>query len=200
MGPMEACMRASLRQQGQTDGGVVYAWGSNDQGQLGVNNTTQQAQALGVLMRRSTAPLRWSEHLCNGSPARMVACGDYHTLVPTQAGEVFACGRGRHGETGNSLLPDIVRVPEHVPGLYAMALVDAGDMFSGAVGVDGQVWMWGNCRHGRLGYPPAMPQTRTAPEPRSLGLAAFGSSQVVLLNLRTNCAAAVMEMGELWGN
>ena len=148
MGPMEACMRASLRQQGQTDCGVVYAWGSNDQGQLGVNNTTQQAQALGVLMRRSTAPLRWSEHLCNGSPARMVACGDYHTLVPTQAGEVFACGRGRHGETGNSLLPDIVRVPEHVPGLYAMALVDAGDMFSGAVGVDGQVWMWGKCGRG----------------------------------------------------
>jgi len=181
-----------------TDGGVVYAWGSNHQGQLGVNNTTQQAQALGVLMHRSTAPLRWSEHLCNRSPARMVACGDYHTLVLTQAGEVFACGRGRHGETGNSLLPDIVRFPERVPGLHAMALVAAGDMFSGAVGVDGQVWMWGNCRHGRLGYPPAMPQTRTAPDPRSLGLAAFGSSPVVLLNLRTNRAAAVTEMGELW--
>ena len=90
-------------------------------------------------MGRSTVPLRWSEYLCNGSPARMVACGDHHTLVLTQAGEVFACGRGGHGETGNSLLPDIVRVPERVPGLYATTLVTAGDMYSGAVGVDGQV-------------------------------------------------------------
>jgi len=110
----------------------------------------------------------------------MVACGDYHTLVLTQAGEVFACGRGRHGETGNPLLPDSVRVPERVPSLHAMALVAAGDMFSSAVGADGQVWMWGNCRLGRLGYPHATPQTRTAAAPRSLGLAAFGGSPVVL--------------------
>ena len=119
-----------------TSGGVVYAWGSNLQGQFGVNNTAQQAQALGVHMRRSTVPLRWSEHLCssdhlcNGSPARIVACGDHHTLVLMQGGEVFACGRGGHGETGNSLLPsllpDIVRVPDRVPGLHAMALADAG--------------------------------------------------------------------------
>ena len=95
-----------------TSGGVVYAWGSNFQGHLGINNTTQQAQVMGVHMRRSTVPLRWSEHLCNGSPARMVACGDHHTLVLTQAEEVFACGRGGHGETGNSLFPDIVRVPK----------------------------------------------------------------------------------------
>jgi len=54
-----------------TSGGVVYAWGSNLQGQLGVNNITQQAQAMGVHMRRSTVPLRWLEHLYNGSPARM---------------------------------------------------------------------------------------------------------------------------------
>ena len=66
-------------------------------------------------------------------------------MVLTQAGEVFACGRGGHGQAGNSLLPDIVRVPEHVPGLHAMALVDAGVMFSGAVDVDGQVWIWGKC-------------------------------------------------------
>jgi len=128
----------------------------------------------------------------------MVACGDHHTLVLTQAGEVFACGRGGHGETGNSLLPDIVSVPERVPGLHAMAMVTVGDMFSGAVGVDRQVWMWGKCGRGRLGYPPATPQTLTAAESRSLGLTAFGGLPVVLLNLRTNRAAAVTEPGELW--
>jgi len=58
--------------------------------------------------------------------------------------------------------------------------------------------MWGNCRFGRLGYSPATPQTLTAVETRNLGLTAFGSFPVVLLNLRANCAAAVTEPGELW--
>jgi len=35
-----------------TSGGVVYAWCFNLQGQIGVNNTTQQAQALGVHWER----------------------------------------------------------------------------------------------------------------------------------------------------
>jgi len=95
-------------------------------------------------------------------------------------------------------LHDIVRVPERVPGLHAMALADAGDMFSGAVDVDGQVWVWGKSGRGRLGYPPATPQTFKATESRSLGLAAFGGLPVVLLNLRAHRAAAVTEPGELW--
>ena len=80
-------------------GGVVYAWCFNLQGQLGVNNTTtQQAQALGVHMQRNTVPLQWSEHLCNGSPARIVACGDHHTLVLMQGAEVLACGSNINAE------------------------------------------------------------------------------------------------------
>ena len=79
--------------------------------------------------------------------------------------------------------------------LHAMALADAGDMFSGAVDVDGQVWMWGKCGRGRLGYPPATAQTFKAAESRSLGLAAFGGLPVVLLNLRAHRAAAVTEPG-----
>ena len=99
---------------------------------------------------------------------------------------MFACGRGRHGETGNPLLPDSVRVPERVPSLHAMALVAAGDRFAGAVGVDGQVWMWGKCGRDRLGYPPATPQTFKASKPSSLGLAAFGGLPVVKINVASS--------------
>ena len=55
-------------------------------------------RALGVHTRCSTVPLRWSEHLYNGSPARIDACGDHHTLMLMQGGEVFACGSNINAE------------------------------------------------------------------------------------------------------
>jgi len=171
-----------------TDGGAVWAWGQNVGGTL----------AQGNLVLRSTSPLRWPAALCNGSPARMVACGDYHTLVLTRAGEVWACGRGRFGQTGNAQLPRNVYVPERVQGLPRVALVAAGDIFSGAVDEDGQVWMWGHCWNGRLGYLPAPANAVTAAAPTSLGLAAFAEAAVVLLSLRGSRAAAVTVHGALW--
>jgi len=100
----------------------------------------------------------------------MVACGDYHTLVLTRAGEVWACWHGREGQTGSAILRASVHVPERVAGLPAVTLVAAGDTFSSAVSQDGQVWLWGDCRAGRLGFPPVPPQARTSAVPTSLGL------------------------------
>ena len=116
----------------------------------------------------------------------MVACGDYHTLVLTRAGEVWACGRGDMGQTGSPRLPNAVREPARVEGLPAVALVAAGSTFSGAVGKDGQVWMWGETRDGRLGYPPVLPLARRTAAPTSLGHAAFGHAHVVQLSLASS--------------
>ena len=46
---------------------------------------------MGVHTRCGTVPPWWSEHLCNGSPARIETCGDHHTLMLMQGGEVLAC-------------------------------------------------------------------------------------------------------------
>jgi len=164
-----------------TDGGVVWAWGRNRHGQLGVDTQTPHT------------PLRWAVHFCNGALVRMVACGDFHTLVLTRAGEVWACGSARFGETGDPHVNHATRISVRVPGLPTVALVAAGDTHSGAVGVDGQVWMWGYTLLGRLGY--AAPQNaRTNPTPRSLGLA----ERVVLLDMHASNSAAVTDSGTLW--
>jgi len=183
-----------------TDDGAVWAWGLNASGALGITHTqTPQQLAQNDHLRRSLVPLRWGSELCNGVSARMVACGDYHTLVLTRAGEVWACGRGREGQTGNPHLPDIVHSPERVAGLpAAVQLVAAGTEFSGAVDADGQVWMWGCSSNNRLGFDQDMPGWHEISAPTGLGLAAFGGEKVVHLSLGYFQSAAVTSTGALW--
>ena len=87
-------------------GAEVLACGSNINAEgklrIGTRNSEWYPTGLGgigsVVGDEVADPLRWSEHLCNGSPAQIEACGDHHTLVLMQGGEVFAIGRGGHGE------------------------------------------------------------------------------------------------------
>ena len=184
-----------------TDDGAVWAWGLNASGALGIAHTqTPEQLAQNGHLQRSLVPLRWGPELCNGAPARMVACGDYHTLVLTRAGEVWACGRGRQGQTGNPLFPEIVHSPERVPVLPAtVQLVAAGSQFSGAVDADGEVWMWGAAYNDKLGFEQEDPGWRNQiAEPTKLGLAAFGGEPVVHLSLGCSQSAAVTPTGALW--
>jgi len=180
-----------------TDDGAVWAWGANHRGQLGITHTqTPQQLACGVHLTHTVVPLQWGADLCNGAPARMVACGDHHTLVLTRTGEVWACGDGAYGETGSA---QAVRTPERVTGLPAgVVLVAANANFSGAVGADGQVWMWGACRWNQLGFPVVQPHLHRNPVPTGLGLAAFGGEPVVQLSLGTHHSTAVTNTGALW--
>jgi len=176
-----------------TDTGAVWAWGENSLGALGIADP-QTPQHL----QRSEVPVRWAPGLCNGVPARMVACGANHSLVLTRTGEVWACGRGHLGQTGSLHLPDIVPTPERVAGLSAVVLVAAGYGFSGALDKDGRVWMWGACDAGQLGFPPVAPQLPGNAVPTQLGPAAFGREAVVQLSLGYYQAAAVTATGGLW--
>ena len=169
-----------------TDDGAVWAWGANHWGQLGSTHP----------LRSSVVPLQWPPDLCNGAPARMVACGERHTLVLTRAGEVWACGDAQYGATGRVGFETARRTPERVAGLPAgVVLVAANERFSGAVGADGQVWMWGACGRNQLGFPAAPPHLTRNPVPTPLGLAAFGGEPVVQLSIGTHHSAAVTQIG-----
>jgi len=183
-----------------TDDGAVWAWGQNESGVLGVTPTqTPEQLAQNNNVARSSVPLRWGPELCNGAPVRMVACGDYHTLVLTRAGEVWACGQGYDGQTGCPRLRGSTSPPQRVASLPAtMELVAAGSFFSGALGKDGQVWMWGFCRLCRLGFPLPSPALRAVAVPTALTLAAFGGEPVAQLSLGCRHSAAVTRTGALW--
>ena len=70
--------------------GYVFSFGSNQDGQLGIGDSS---------VKFSTAPLLVSEFLNpsqTGLPVQ-VSCGGRHTVVVTDSGEVYAWGRNTEG-------------------------------------------------------------------------------------------------------
>jgi alpha-tubulin suppressor-like RCC1 family protein len=72
------------------ESGALWAWGFGSFGQLG----------LGDINDRRVPTLVGAAEVFGGSKVRMAACGCEHTLVVTEAGELWACGRGAQGRLG----------------------------------------------------------------------------------------------------
>ncbi|HEU5453104.1 MAG TPA: hypothetical protein VFU76_14010, partial [Terriglobales bacterium] len=132
-------------------GGVVYAWGSNSNGQLGTGNpgaSNTPVQVVGV----------GGSGFLSGIVA--IAAGKSHSLALRNDGAVLAWGEGGFGELGNGNIVDSP-VPVQVlgsggsgflTGIVAIAAGDgAGSAHSLALGSDGRVWAWGSNSNGQLG-------------------------------------------------
>jgi alpha-tubulin suppressor-like RCC1 family protein len=86
-----------------------------------------------------------------GNPA--IAAGDYHSLAVRGGNEVMTWGRNELGQLGigvsgedkNKTFPIILNDMEKIVALAA------GENHSLALSNDGNVWSWGNNRHGQLG-------------------------------------------------
>uniref|UniRef100_A0A8D2L2Y6 HECT and RLD domain containing E3 ubiquitin protein ligase family member 6 n=1 Tax=Varanus komodoensis TaxID=61221 RepID=A0A8D2L2Y6_VARKO len=72
--------------------GVVYAWGRNHAGQLGLSQTNPKEK---VFKPHSVGALRRLD-------VTFVSCGDEHTAVLTQNGSVFTFGDNSAGQLGHS--------------------------------------------------------------------------------------------------
>ncbi|KDO31550.1 hypothetical protein SPRG_03479 [Saprolegnia parasitica CBS 223.65] len=151
------------------DGDAVYAFGRNDYGQLGHNDTMD---------RRSPALV---DALAN-VPLSSVACGQYHTMVVTTSGVILAFGKNDYGQLGvdgieNQLVPMVVKsglerfvctelgigeaanaqqriaVPTLVPDLEGKDIVRiaCGCYHTLAVADNGMMYAFGRNNHGQLG-------------------------------------------------
>jgi len=76
--------------------------------------------------------------------------GDYHSLVLTQDGTVWAWGGNNYGQLGNGTYTDSL-TPAPVMGLSNVIAIAAGIEFSIALRSDGTVWTWGHNLNGQLG-------------------------------------------------
>jgi alpha-tubulin suppressor-like RCC1 family protein len=116
--------------------GTVWAWGSNESGQLGngtTNNSTTPLQVPGLINVAS------------------IAAGENHTVALKNDGTVWAWGGNSFGQLGNGNTYYYSTVPVQVPGLTGVISIAAGYIHTLALKQDNTVWAWGGNLDGELG-------------------------------------------------
>ena len=124
-----------------TSSGAVYAWGYNDEGELGNGTTTASSTPVPV------AGL-------SGVRVKSVAGSTFHSMALTSTGAVYAWGFNGYGELGNgtetdSSTPLLLSFPAN--GSATVVGIAAGVFSSFALESDGSLWAWGDNEYGQYG-------------------------------------------------
>jgi hypothetical protein len=115
--------------------GSVWAWGTNQNGQLGDGGTTDSSTPLAVSGLHNIIA---------------IASGGAHSLAVTADGKVWSWGANDSGQLGTGTNADSA-LPMEIPGLSGISAVAAGENHSLALSSDGKVWAWGGNSSGQLG-------------------------------------------------
>ncbi len=121
------------------DGGRVYCWGENSDGQLGDGTSTSRALPVPV-----SAP--------DGVTLSGVSAGTFHSCAEGSDGNAWCWGYNQDGQLGDgtdtgSFTPVKVAAPTGV----RLTNLAAGDVHTCAEGSDGYAYCWGRNSDGRLG-------------------------------------------------
>jgi len=120
--------------------GTVWAWGSNNVGQLGNGNN-----------ENSDIPVKVQDinnivSISAGSPGLF----SQHTIALRADGRVFAWGRNNLRQLGNNSTTNS-NIPVEVSGLTSIIAIDAGNAHNVALRSDGTIWSWGDNSRGQIG-------------------------------------------------
>ena len=123
------------------DDGTVWAWGNNNNGQLGDGSAASKNTPVQVSGLYSMTA---------------VAAGSGHIVALKNDGTVWAWGNNSTGQLGNGNFTPSNPTPAQVSGLSGMSsgvviAVAAGYDHTVALKNDGTVWAWGNNATGQLG-------------------------------------------------
>jgi len=123
------------------DNGEAFGWGLNSFGQCASEKEVQAVTIPLKIMRLSRMVVR------------MVACGEEHSVVVTDEGEVFTWGRNHYGQLGNSDLSVIeCRLPQLLAAFQNKNVmqVACGAHCTFFICSSGEVWACGRNEHGSL--------------------------------------------------
>lgn len=123
-----------------TADGRVFAWGSDNSGQLGIGRQTFVATPQRVP----------GMNLGGNTSAPKLAAGTYHNAVAKADGSVWTWGDNLSGQLGDGTIT-AKSTPGAVPGISQAVGVVAGFGFTAALKSDGSVWTWGSNAGGALG-------------------------------------------------
>lgn len=128
-------LAASNHSLALTSDGTAWAWGANQDGQIGDGSVSDSATPLTV---------------SGLSNVIAIASGGGHSLAVTSDGTVWSWGANASGQLGDGSNADSA-VPQQIPDLHGITAVAAGDNHSLALDSDGKVWAWGENSSGQLG-------------------------------------------------
>ena len=130
-----------------TASGAVYAWGTNDLGQLGLGHTTAVAKPTRVV------------GLPASDPVVEISAGGLTSFALTRSGQLWSWGSNAFGQLGQGIDPELLSYspsPSQTGGPLSQMPVRHVSGFGGAflaVTSLGKVFSWGTGNGGRLGLP-----------------------------------------------
>ena len=155
-----------------TEGGQVYVWGRNVEGQLGLGSSVLSVSTPTLL---TVVP---------GSSVSVVSiyAGALHSFVVSNTSVVYCFGRNNDGQCGMSPQSRELFLPTVLPvslfnSTYASSLT-AGERASWYTNFDGSVWAMGSNENYALGIGVAQGETMLAPPTYVAPLAAANIAQV----------------------
>jgi alpha-tubulin suppressor-like RCC1 family protein len=124
---------------GITTAGLLYGWGYNNDGQIGINSTTSVGSPVLV---SGPAGASWTS----------VSAGFLHTMGITTTGLLYGWGQNTAGQLGN-LDTDITSPVQLTPGTVwkQVSTANYGYQHMITVGQDGSLWGWGNNSFNQVG-------------------------------------------------
>ena len=143
------------------DEGIVYAFGSNNYGELGDNTTTNRATPIQVLKGAYSGTTYLGDNANN--PIISVAASQDHSLALAADGSVYAFGRNAFYQLGDNTNTDRATPIYVLKGAYSgttylgdnannpIISVVAGAAHSIALAADGTLYAFGHNGYGQLG-------------------------------------------------
>ena len=163
--------------------GTLWAWGSNQAGQLGTETQETSTDLEGNPIPYASQPLAVMEDVVSAS------AGADFTVALKADGTLWTWGGNDEGQLGTGTTEGSA-TPVQV--LDQVTAVVAGDYHVAALRTDGTLWMWGSNIDGQLGTGQATEVLQTQPVQVPL------NGAVLAVAAGTGHTVAIQEDGSLW--